>query len=83
LSDTLTVEKELEADCMAGAFLAWEVDKGNLTEDNFFDLLNLVNDLGDPDGTSAADPRAHGMGSQRVAMVLRGYYNGTGSCGTF
>lgn len=83
LSDTLTVEKELEADCMAGAFLAWEVDRGVLTEDDVFVLLDLVSALGDPKGTSVTDPGAHGMGSQRVAMVLRGYYNDVDSCGTF
>lgn len=83
LSDTLSVEKELEADCMAGAFLAWEVDRGTLTENDFFVLLDLVNNLGDPEGTSATHPQAHGMGSQRVAMVLRGYYNGIEACGTF
>ncbi len=83
MSDTLSVEKELEADCMAGAFLAWEIEEGNITEDDFFVLLDLVNNLGDPEGTSASHPNAHGMGSQRVAMVLRGYYNGIGSCGTF
>jgi len=78
-----SVEKELEADCMAGAFLAWEVDAEKLTEDEFFALLDLVDVLGDPAGTSATDPGAHGMGSQRVAMVLRGYYSGVDSCGTF
>jgi predicted metalloprotease len=83
LSDTLSVEKELEADCMAGSFLAWEVDREAITEDDFFVLLELVNSLGDPEGTSAEHPQAHGMGSQRVAMVLRGYYNGIGACGTF
>jgi uncharacterized protein len=83
MSDTLSVEKELEADCMAGAFLAWEIEQGKITEDDFFVLLDLVNNLGDPEGTSASHPNAHGMGSQRVAMVLRGYYNGIGSCGTF
>lgn len=83
LSDTLSVEKELEADCMAGAFLAWEIEEGKIAEDDFFVLLDLVNDLGDPEGTSASHPQAHGMGSQRVAMVLRGYYNGISACGTF
>ena len=83
LSDTLSVEKELEADCMAGAFLAWVIEEGTLTEDDFFVLLELVNNLGDPEGTSASHPNAHGMGSQRVAMVLRGYYNGISACGTF
>ncbi len=83
LSDTLSVEKELEADCMAGAFLAWEIDEGNLTDDDFFVVLELVGNLGDPEGTSMSDPQAHGLGSQRVAMVLRGFYNGVEACGTF
>lgn len=83
ISDTLSVEKELEADCMAGAFMAWEIEKGAMTEEDFFVNLDLVEALGDPAGTPATHPQAHGMGSQRVSMVLRGYYNGVDACGTF
>jgi uncharacterized protein len=83
LSDTSSVEMELEADCMAGAYLAHAVDEDDLTEDEFFDLLDLVDSFGDPKGVPATADGAHGLGSQRVSMVLRGYFSGVDACGTF
>jgi predicted metalloprotease len=83
LTNTLTVETELEADCMAGAYLATVVEAGDLDEDDFFTLLNVAFYIGDPEGTKATDEGAHGLGSQRITMVLRGYYNGVDACGTF
>ena len=78
-----SVERELEADCMAGAFLATSVDAGEMTEGEFFGLLEFAQFIGDPPGITASDEGAHGMGSQRVAMLLRGFYNGVDGCGTF
>ncbi len=83
LAGTMSVEMELEADCMAGSYLATVVENGDLTEEEFFNLLELVESFGDPDGMSATDERSHGLGSQRVGMVLRGYYEGIDACGTF
>jgi uncharacterized protein len=83
LTDTLTVETELEADCMAGAFLATAVEAGDLSEDEFFALLDVALYIGDPEGTKATDEGSHGLGSQRVTLLLRGYYNGVDACGTF
>lgn len=83
LAGTRSVEMELEADCMAGSFLATLVDRDDLTEEEFFQLLELVQTFGDPRGVSATEDGAHGLGSQRVSMVLRGFYNGVDACGTF
>jgi predicted metalloprotease len=80
---TATVEMELEADCMAGAYLAQVVDEGDLSDDEFFELLDLVETFGDTRRVPATDDRAHGLGSQRVGMVLRGYHSGVDACGTF
>jgi predicted metalloprotease len=80
---THSIERELEADCMAGAFMRTYVDSGEMSEDEFQTMLELAHLIGDPPGVSAADAGAHGMGSQRVAMVLRGYYHGVDGCGTF
>jgi predicted metalloprotease len=80
---TATVEMELEADCMAGAFLAHVVEQGDLGDDEFFELLDLVETFGDSRRVPATDARAHGLGSQRVGMVLRGYHSGVDACGTF
>ena len=83
LTGTLSVETELEADCMAGSFLRSMVDEGELTEDEFLNLINVALYIGDPEGTRATDEGSHGLGSQRVTMLLRGYYNGVDTCGTF
>ncbi len=82
-SGARTVERELEADCMAGAFLATSVEAGDISENEFFILLDLANAIGDPPGITASHENSHGMGSQRIAMLLRGFYNGVDGCGTF
>ena len=78
-----SVELELEAYCMAGAFLASSFEDDEMTEHEFFVLLDIANFIGDPPGITASDEGSHGMGSQRVAMLLRGYYNGVDGCDTF
>lgn len=83
LTGTLSVETELEADCMAGAFLRSMVDEGEITEEEFMVLINVALYIGDPEGVRATDEGSHGLGSQRVTMLLRGYYNGVDTCGTF
>src|SRR5688572_28124825 len=65
-SETKSVEMELEADCMAGAYLADVVEEDDLTEGEFFELLDLVESFGDPKGVPATADGALGLGSQRV-----------------
>lgn len=83
LQTKISVEKELEADCLAGAFLKWEVDRGTLTDAQFQRTVALVKTFGDPEGVTADQQGAHGLGTQRQAMVLRGYYSGVDACSTF
>ena len=83
LTGALSVEVELEADCMAGAFLRSMVDADEITEEEFLNLINVALFIGDPEGVRATDEGSHGLGSQRVTMLLCGYYNGVDTCGTF
>ena len=59
------------------------LDEGEITEEEFMVLINVALYIGDPEGVRATDEGSHGLGSQRVTMLLRGYYNGVDTCGTF
>lgn len=76
-----SVELELMADCMAGAW-ALDVDTRGLLESN--DVQETVDftveKLGDPSYVSTYDPQAHGTADQRVQWILNGYENGFLGC---
>jgi hypothetical protein len=75
-------ERELEADCMAGAFLQAAVEAGDLTEDDAFDAVERIAALGDAE-SSATEDQGRGTGTERANMVLTGYYSGVDGCGIF
>ncbi|OAN40088.1 neutral zinc metallopeptidase [Mycolicibacterium iranicum] len=78
----MTVTRELQADCFAGAW------SKHVFDDNVFDVnaaqldsaLAGILDLRDRPGTSAEDPNAHGSGFDRVGAFQDGFYNGTQRC---
>ena len=76
-----SLETELQADCVAGVWTAF-ADEAGLT--NYGDaesaVIVLADLVGDPEGTSVADPSVHGPGSLRAYWFLRGYYDGVGIC---
>jgi predicted metalloprotease len=80
-----TVTKELQADCLAGAWSKHALD------DQVFDVnaaeldsaLAGVLELRDSPGTSAKDPDAHGSGFDRVGAFQDGFYNGPGRCAEY
>ncbi|MBB3753775.1 putative metalloprotease [Mycolicibacterium sp. BK634] len=68
---------ELTADCLAGAFLRWEVDVHALTENQVFNVLNLAFDTGGNPGTD------HGTREQRFFITYLGFSEGADSCSIF
>jgi uncharacterized protein len=76
-----SVELELMADCMAGAW-AQDVDtRGLLETDDIDEAVNFtIQSLGDPQYISEYDPQAHGSADQRVQSILNGYENGFLGC---
>ncbi|MCD5354275.1 neutral zinc metallopeptidase [Kineosporia mesophila] len=78
ISHRLTIEHELQADCLAGAYLGDSVRENKLTlEDGDLDeLLNSLEAVGDQPGIPWFAEGAHGTGRQRTEAFT------TGSAGT-
>jgi predicted metalloprotease len=76
-----SIELELMADCMAGAW-ALDVDTRGLLNPGDIDTVVqfTIKYLGDPAYVSEYDPQAHGTADQRVQSILNGYENGFLGC---
>ncbi len=75
---------EAQADCDAGAFLAWAVD-GNTSRvrvppGSALRAITPVLDFRDPVTLPPTDPTAHGLGLDRLTFLLRGYRDGAEAC---
>lgn len=78
---SLGVERELQADCYAGAFVAWVLDTGAVVEEEgdaeeMFANLAAVADPTD----EWWRPDAHGAVERRQAAFARGVDEGVGAC---
>jgi predicted metalloprotease len=80
-NELYSVELELMADCMSGAW-ALDVDSRGLLETDDVDeaIQFTIANLGDPQYISEYDPQAHGSADQRVQSFLNGYENGFLGC---
>lgn len=80
-NEVWSIELELMADCMAGAW-ALDVDtRGLLESDDIDEAVRFTIDrLGDPDYISEYDPQAHGTADQRVQSFMTGYEDGFLGC---
>ncbi len=78
----LTVTKEIQADCFAGAWTAHAVKDGKYKVDDA-DLDKALAGflfLRDEPGTESEDPNAHGSGFDRVNSFQTGFDNGAKVC---
>lgn len=84
VNQVFSIELELMADCMAGAW-ALDVDtRGLLKVDDIDKVVNFtVQYLGDPQGVGETDPQAHGTADERVQSILTGYEDGFTGCNIF
>ncbi|MET0863633.1 MAG: hypothetical protein ABWZ98_04815, partial [Nakamurella sp.] len=75
---------EAQADCDAGAFLAWAAagrsERVHLPPGSLVRAVAPLLDFRDPATVSPADPTAHGLGLDRLTALLRGYRDGGRSC---
>ncbi|MBJ8346288.1 neutral zinc metallopeptidase [Antrihabitans sp. YC2-6] len=78
----ITVTREIQADCFAGAWAAHAVEDKvfDVSEADLDDALAGILELRDVPGTSADDPSAHGSGFDRVSSFQTGYDNGVEAC---
>jgi len=72
---------ELQADCMAGAWTSDAASRDFVSKKDVQRVDDAVTDyLGDPPGTSADDPDAHGDGETRFEIFREGYSEGLDAC---
>ena len=64
---------ELQADCYAGAFLAWGERKGFIERGDVNQATVILGYLGDSDATPWSEPEAHGGSSDRQEWFTFGY----------
>jgi predicted metalloprotease len=81
-NEVYSVELELMADCLAGAWAQDATTRGLIQGDQ--DIQQAVDFalqfLGDPDYVGTYDPQAHGTGQMRATAILSGYQNGFLGC---
>ena len=79
--EVYSIELELMADCMSGAW-AQDLDSRGALETGDVDATVdfTVNTLGDPGFIAEYDPQAHGSGAQRSQSILLGYSDGFLGC---
>lgn len=79
--DVYSIELELMADCMSGAWAQDLNTRGALEQGDIDATVNFtVNTLGDPNFIDEYDPQAHGNGPQRAQSILLGYSDGFLGC---
>jgi predicted metalloprotease len=76
-----SIELELMADCMSGAWSQDVGTRGLLREDDIEQTMQFtVQYLGDPEYIDTYDPQAHGTSEMRVQSFMGGYENGFSAC---
>ena len=76
-----SIELELMADCMSGAWAQDLDSRGALEQGDIEATVDFtVNTLGDPGFIDEYDPQAHGSGAQRSQSILLGYSDGFLGC---
>ncbi|BEL02356.1 hypothetical protein Q0Z83_005470 [Actinoplanes sichuanensis] len=78
-----TIDQELQADCMAGAYIGDQVRERNLTmEDNDTrELTDGLRSVGDDPGQPWFAPGSHGSPEQRIQSFANGYEDSLDPCG--
>jgi predicted metalloprotease len=78
--DRFTIEKELEADCLAGVWAAHAGEMGYLEEGDLEEGAIALFRAGDDLDTPWFDPNAHGQPEQRVQAFIIGLEQGVEAC---
>lgn len=75
-----SVEKELNADCLAGVWAADAVEHGIVATAELTEAKRQLIAVGDMPGIPWQAPSAHGTGPQRVKAFTLGYESGSNAC---
>lgn len=76
----LSIDRELQADCLAGAYARRALQQGYLQEGDVTEavLMNILG--GDPVEMDEMTQGAHGSSDYRVTAFMEGYFNGSTTC---
>jgi predicted metalloprotease len=74
------IQKELQADCFAGAFAKFLNEKGVLEPGDFEEGVEVLMEVSDPKEVPWFDPGAHGVKAQRTANFYAGWRSGIDGC---
>lgn len=74
------IQKELQADCFAGAFARYLNERRVLELGDFEEGVRVLMDLSDSPNVIWADPAAHGVKAQRTASFYAGWRSGIDGC---
>jgi predicted metalloprotease len=75
-----TIDSELGADCLAGAWADVARQAGELTREDFDRALETLTSLQDPDQLPWTDPQAHGTAYERTRAFGDGVESGPTAC---
>jgi len=78
-----TIEKELQADCLAGIYAQEAIARGWATEVDLHDAYQVALFIGDLPDTTFDDPTAHGTGEQRLQAFTNGLEDGLFGCNLY
>lgn len=75
-----SVNRELQADCYAGAYLRYAVDQGAIQQDDFQEIVTIVAAVGQSRVGTRWFERTHGTAVQRQRALRLGYDSGVAGC---
>ena len=80
ITHELTIDRELQADCLAGAYAQRALVQGFLQEGDVTEavLINMLS--GDPIEMEETVEGAHGSSDYRVTAFMQGYFGGSPAC---
>jgi predicted metalloprotease len=79
-TELLTIQTELQADCLAGVWSADADQRGLLEEGDLEEGVITLFRVGDPRGTDFFDPQAHGQPAERIQAFQDGFDLGLDGC---
>ena len=76
----LTIDRELQADCLSGAYAQRALQQGFLQEGDVTEAVMMTILSGDPIEMDEMVEGAHGSSDYRLTSFMEGYFNGAAAC---
>ena len=80
ITPELTIDRELQADCLSGAYAQHALQQGYLQEGDVTEAAMMTILSGDPIELDEMADGAHGSSDYRLTAFMEGYFNGAGTC---